>query len=329
MALDTLGEGVQELILGNQALKLILRKIPLVLWVFNFLQQEPKMNKMNKKEAIKATKFGAIAAGISAAFTLSIALIAIKSHSTGTLARFNDPTIFLDVVLMFGLAFGMYKKSRTASILVFFYVLVSKSLMWLETKSFSGIGMTAVFLYLYGNAIRGAFAYHKLEKEENPNYKAVTKWTYILTIPSALLVVALLGLAIVSASGFIPSTRVKSGNEITAEETSTLRSQGIVSANEKIDFFYPSDSSILKGGIILTEQRVIYYLTEEGKGTRVYGIPINEITGIDLEVKGNSFKDSIYKIKTKDPDRWLKISLSPEKNGDEKLINALRDRIPQ
>ena len=67
---------------------------------------------MNKSEAIKATKNGAIAACISAAMTVIVVLIAINTDAEGKLAFFNNPANFIDVALILACAIGMYKRSR-------------------------------------------------------------------------------------------------------------------------------------------------------------------------------------------------------------------------
>lgn len=283
---------------------------------------------MNKSEAIKATRNGAIAACISAAMTIIIILIAINTDAKGKLALFNDPANFIDVVLILACAFGMYKRSRAASVLIFIYFLAAKIIISIETQAYAGLGMALVFLYFYGKAIQGAFVYHKLEKEENPDYKTTTKWTYIIGIPSVLIVALLIGFALMSTTGIVPSTRVQAKNEIKTSDISTLRSHGIITANDNVDYFYSQGfSSILESGNILTQDRVILYVTDMKEGLQIYEIPVNEIINVEMESQGNTFNDSVYKVNTKDPDRWIRLFLSVEQKGDQKFVKALRDRL--
>lgn len=283
---------------------------------------------MNKSEAIKAIKNGAIAACISAAMTVIIVLIAINTDAEGKLALFNDPANFIDVVLILACAFGMYKKSRAASVLIFIYFLSAKIIISIETQAYAGLWMALVFLYFYGKAIQGSFMYHKLEKEDNPDYKATTKWTYIIGAPSIIIVVVLIGFALMSTTGVVPSTRVQANNEIKTSDISTLISNGIITANDNVDYFYSQGlSSILESGNILTQDRVIFYVTDEKEGLQIYEIPVNEITNVKMESQGNTFNDSVYKVNTKDPDRWIKLFLSVEQKGDQKFVKTLRDRL--
>lgn len=283
---------------------------------------------MNKNEAIKATINGAIAACISAAITIIIILIAIRADAEGRLALFNDPFNFLDVALILACAFGVYKKSRVASVLIFIYFLVSKIIISIETQSYGGLGVGLVFLYFYGNAIRGSFVYHKLEKEENPDYKSATKWTYIIGVPSVLIVLVLIGFALMSTTGVVPSTRVLAKNEIKIEDITTLRSNGIINVNDSVDYFYSQGfSSILESGNILTQDKVLLYYTDEKEGLLVYEVSINEITNVEMESQGDIFNDSVYKVNTIDPERWIKLFLSVEQKGDQKFVKALQGRL--
>lgn len=284
---------------------------------------------MNKTQAIKATRNGAIAALISAAMTIVIVLIAIKfDEEKGLLAPFNDPVNFVDVVFVLICAIGMYRKSRVASVLIFVYFLAARINIAVETQAYQGLVGALIFLYFYGKAIQGSFVYHKLEKEDNPGYKATTKWTYILGIPSILVVVVPIGLLIMSSFGVITSTRVQAGSEIKTEDVIDLRSNGIIASDENIDYFYSQGlTSILESGNILTKDRVILYVTDESEGLQVYEIPLNEITDVVLESQGDTLNDSVYKVTTKDPDQWLKLFLSVEQKGDQKFVTALRDRL--
>ena len=283
---------------------------------------------MDKIEAIKATRNGAIAALISATLTIVVIAIAISTDTEGKLAIFNDPANFIDVVLILICAAGMYKKSRVASVLIFVYFTASKIIIAIETQTYSGFGISIIFLYFYGKAIQGSFLYHKFEKEENPDYKATTKLTYIIGIPSLLVIVAFIGFALMSTIGVIPSTRVQSGNEINADDIAILNSQEIITPKDDIKYFYSHGlSSILESGNVLTQDRVILYINSENEGMEIYEIFLNEITEVVLETEGDTLNDSVYRINTNDPERWLKLFLSTEQKGDERFIKALHDNL--
>jgi hypothetical protein len=71
--------------------------------------------------------------------------------------------VLIDVVLVFGLAYGIYRKSRVCAVIMFVYFVGTKILMLVESGRPSGLVMAALFGYWFFQGIRGTFAYHKLE----------------------------------------------------------------------------------------------------------------------------------------------------------------------
>lgn len=285
---------------------------------------------MDKIQAIKATKNGAVAALISAGITAAVTLFAITTAAEGAgfLAVFNDPFNFVDVVLVLICAFGMYKQSRIASVAIFIYFIFAKIFIAIQSGETTGITTGLLWLYFYGKAIQGSFAYHKFEKAENPDYKGITKWTYIIGIPTTLIVLLLATLAITSSVGIIPSIEVLSAKEIKNDDLILLQNEGIISEEDEVEFFYSQGVlSILESGNILTQDRVIYYLTNENDEIELYEIFIEEITDIVLETEGGVIDDSVYKITTDEPERWMRLFLSTENGGDKKFIDALWNKI--
>lgn len=284
---------------------------------------------MDRNEAIKATRNGAIAACISAAVTIIFVLIAINIDAEGKLALWNDPSNLVDVALIIACAIGIYRKSRVASVLLFVYFIAVKIIIAIETQSYSGFGVALIFLYFYARAIQGAFVYHRLEKENNPDYKPPSALTYIIAIPSVILVVVLVGFSLMSVTGIVPATRVQSAGEIVSSDIAILKDNGVISAEDTVEFFYSQGlSSILESGNVLTQDRVILYFTDENSELQVYEIFLDQITEIVLESQGSAIDDSVYKVKTRDPDLWLRLFLSSEQKGDRKFVKALRDKIP-
>ncbi|WP_299022758.1 hypothetical protein [uncultured Photobacterium sp.] len=282
---------------------------------------------MNKVEAIKAAKNGSVAACISAIMTIIVVMAAINSDSNGKLALWNDPANFIDVVLILVCALGMYKKSRVAAIVIFVYFISAKIIIAIELQKITGLIMGLVFLYFYGKAIQGTFVYHKLEKKENPNYKATNKWMYIFGVPSVIIVVALIGFSLMSTTGVVPSTRVQFNKEVSTSDIAILVSNGVISEGESVEAFYSQGlSSILESGNVLTSKRVVLYWTDENQKLQVYSILRADVADIILESKGSLFEDSVYKVSTENPDEWLKLFLSTEQKGDEKFIHLLEIR---
>lgn len=283
---------------------------------------------MNREEAIKATKNGAIAACISGSLTLIIVVIAIFSNNDDTLALWNDPFNFFDILLIFACAYGIYKKSRTAAIVLFVYFIISKIFIGLETGKISGIFISLIFLYFYGKAIQGAFSYKKIEKSENPSYKPTPKVYYYVSIPLLIIFTAIVGLGLLTMTSVIPSTEVKAGVDVNQNNKEMLIANNIISIDDKLDFFYSTGfTSILEGGTVLTQDRVILYVPDGNNIIQIYELYFDKITSIKLLESGNLLNDSLYLISTDNSEAWLRISLSAEKRGDIKFIEALRQKL--
>jgi hypothetical protein len=255
-------------------------------------------------------------------------LIATTSNAEGEFKLWNDPWIIVDILLIFACAYGIYKKSRFAAILLFCYFIFAKIVIGLETGKMSGIGLALVFLFFYGKAIQGTFVYHRLEKAENPNYKVTPKWVYFTVLPALVIFLLLMGIGLMTMTGVLPSTEVQVGSQILQGDREVLVSNGVVTQDDNIEYFYSYGlSSILEGGSVLTGNRVILYKPDENQQMGVYALYYNEITDVELVTPGSTFEDSVYRINSYTPDAWLQIPLSVENEGDIKFIEALRSKI--
>lgn len=115
-------------------------------------------------EVLRNIKRGWIAAIVSGVLTLAIMIVAMNTDAFDGL---YDVWMTVDVVLIFLLAFGIYKKSRVAATMMFVYFLMSKIWMVVETGEVNGLFFGAIFLYLYAQAMISTYKYHALVKEFN------------------------------------------------------------------------------------------------------------------------------------------------------------------
>lgn len=281
---------------------------------------------MNKDEALKSIKNGVIAALVSAGFTFIVIAIAITTDSSGELAMFNDPFNFFDFGLIIVCAFGIYKKSRVAAVTLLVYFIAAKLMIAFDSGKFSGIGVSLIFIYFYSKAIQGTFAYHKIEKAENPNYKPSSKLWLIIGIPLALVSIGLIVIGVMSTTGLIPSTRVLSESEIPSSTVDKLIEQKIIANTDQVLYFYAQGLTLEESGNVLTQDEVILYYQNDEEEMEIYALNLNEVTSIVLEEEGTGFNDSIYKISADDPEMWLNLYLSTEQKGDEKFVEELRAR---
>jgi hypothetical protein len=137
-----------------------------------------------------------------------------------------------------------------------------------------------------------------------------------------------MGFGLMTLTGVMPSTDVQSGVEMLQKDKDTLVSNNILNINDKIQYFYSNGlTSILEGGSVLTENRVILYLKDENLELQVYEIDFNDISSVELIENGNYMNDSIYRVNSYQPDAWIQLALSAEDRGDVRFIEALRSNI--
>lgn len=110
------------------------------------------------EDILKHIKHGWIAALVSGTLTLlmTAATMAGDTANAGTHA-WN----FVDVLLIFGLAFGIFRNSRAAATAMFFYFLLSKIIMMVETGAPSGVVLGLLFLIFYFRAMTATYRYHR------------------------------------------------------------------------------------------------------------------------------------------------------------------------
>ena len=134
------------------------RKVPDTFLLF---REEWAMNNSRMIDAKVAKNFVVIAY-VAAVACGSLTLIAVFTGLYG-LNNWN----LLDVALWYGLAYGVYRRSRTCAIIVFAYHLVNRVDMWNRTHEIStALGISAIALIvIFFLGILGTFAYHAIRAE--------------------------------------------------------------------------------------------------------------------------------------------------------------------
>ena len=112
---------------------------------------------MDIEKANRAIKSAWIVAAISAGLTLIFAI-------TGLFGL--DLSALWIVIVVLGLAFGVYKRNRACAVILFVYWVVGA--IWEITVSglIGSLPLRIVFAILFFWGIRGTFAYHRLAKAE-------------------------------------------------------------------------------------------------------------------------------------------------------------------
>lgn len=111
-------------------------------------------------EVLKKIKHAWIAAIFSGLITLIVTLFAIFGHSILGFTAWE----LGDVILIFGLAYGIYRRSRTCAVIMLLYFIASKILIMYQTGTANGPVMAIVFIYYYWQGVVGTFAFHKISE---------------------------------------------------------------------------------------------------------------------------------------------------------------------
>ena len=136
----------------------------------------------------KAIRNACIAGTISGVLTLLVTLISAAGVDIPGL-DFDLWNLF-DVLLIFGLTFGIYNKNRVCAVLMLVYFVGSKVLMWQESGSVKGLSAAALFGYFFFQGILGTFAYHRTHETTHE------KSGIIKIVASVVLLVIVLGAGI-------------------------------------------------------------------------------------------------------------------------------------
>jgi hypothetical protein len=112
------------------------------------------------KEAEAQIKFALQAGIVYGTLALIFVLLSLAGYDfTGWI----DASGLIDVCLIFGLSFGIYKKSRVAAVLMLVYVSLSQAWIVIVLKRFPAI-ISWLFLILFLRGVQGTFTYRKLSK---------------------------------------------------------------------------------------------------------------------------------------------------------------------
>jgi serine/threonine-protein kinase len=98
-----------------------------------------------------------IAGLVSIVFTLVFIAISLSGTSIMGINAWG----LIDVAVMGGLSYGVYRRSRTCAILLLAVFLINKILMWMEAGGPSGWLMALVFFLLFLQGVIGTFQYHR------------------------------------------------------------------------------------------------------------------------------------------------------------------------
>ena len=110
----------------------------------------------------KKIKSAWVAGLISAGVTLALILISFTGTSIGGV----DAWALIDLFIILGLSYGVFRKSRTCAVLLLLVFVANKLLMWATAGNVSGLPLALIFIWFFGQGVVGTFQHHKARKVE-------------------------------------------------------------------------------------------------------------------------------------------------------------------
>jgi magnesium-transporting ATPase (P-type) len=121
----------------------------------------------------KFIKFGWIVAAFSGALTTVLSILAITSETGTDPLGIATPWNLLDGIIYLGLAYGIYKKSRISSILIF--ILHCYFHFYVRINSGGNPGFFAAFIaVIYLQAILATFKFHYKKQLKHRKSSSIT-----------------------------------------------------------------------------------------------------------------------------------------------------------
>lgn len=117
---------------------------------------------MTLTQANKAIKDATIVGIITIIVTLILTLI----YASGAGLAHIDLWNIIDLLVLSGLTFGIYRKNRLCALAMPIYYLSVKTVLWVNEEAFIGVPLALIFTYFFWRGVQGAWAYHKLT--QNP-----------------------------------------------------------------------------------------------------------------------------------------------------------------
>lgn len=162
-------------------------------------------------------------------------------------------------------------------------------------------------------------------------HKPMSRLLQWSSVPVAVVVFLFLGFALLIETGNAPSDRVLAGAEVPNDQYEALLAEQIVYADETIEYFYSEGLlSVLEGGSVLTDRRVIAYERNASELIDVYEMYVEDIASIELVQQGDTLNFSIYKVLSRhDDETWMHLFLPHEYGDDRTFVSAIEGKISE
>lgn len=232
-----------------------------------------------------------------------------------------DTWSLLDVALIAGLTYGIYRKNRYCALGLLIYFVGSKFIMAASSGQFTGGFMSLVFGFFLLQGTRAAFKIHKHKKAvEVPNEERKKGTVFYLSVSlGSVLTLAIVFLLVI---GFMsPETEVLPGKQVNKKYLNFVLAEGLIDPTEDIEFWYSDGFGDFKAGFyFFTDKKVVIYSKDWEEPAMI--IPFSEVADMDLEHEPSSMVDSRINLYLFD-DTSVFFPVSSEYGGDRKFYARL------
>ena len=143
----------------------------------------------------------------------------------------------------------------------------------------------------------------------------------------ALLVVAAYGFGFLMETGYAPSDRVQTHEEIGDKHMQVLLDEEIIGKDEHIQHFYSEGLlSVREGGSILTDSRVIAY-TEWDDEIEIFDLTFDEVVSVEKTQEGTALDYAIYIVSGEGEGNYVELWLPHEYGDADRFVNALQANV--
>lgn len=105
-------------------------------------------------------------AWIAGAISISITLVFVGMAIGGKSIAGIGAEGFIDVILMAGLSYGVYRNSRTCAILLLLLFVVNKLIMLSHGVGAASSVVTLAFLWFFAQGVVGTFQFHRWKRAQ-------------------------------------------------------------------------------------------------------------------------------------------------------------------
>lgn len=280
---------------------------------------------MDRESAERAIRHGVIAGYFVAAWLLFMVALALALPEVTALQQVRDPWLLVDVPFYLLLAYLLGRHSRVAGVLMLVSYLYGQYEMAKQAPGIGRLLVTMFFTVLFLRATIGAFAWHRIRRQEDPGYRPASRLVPWLVTPLLVALAGLFALFGLQELRILPPNEVLAGTELRPAQLSKLREYGLIDPGEAVIMIYSAGLlSWLDDGNVLTNRRVISW--ERIDGEFYYSaVRYDEIVDARIEVRGNTLEPSLLVVEAAD-DEAIYLIVTREQDGDERFLAALARR---